>query len=109
MKPSAYLVNIARGPIVDHAALTAALLEGRLAGAALDVFEQEPLPASDPLLRLDNVVVASHDIGLTAEMIDGVARSACRSVLDVAGGRVPRHTLNPEALTHPRLASLQRA
>jgi len=109
MKRSAYVINIARGPIVDHQALTAALTEGRLAGAALDVFEDEPLAADDPLLQLDNVIVAGHDIGLTLEMTNDVARSACRSVLDVAGGRVPTYVLNPAALEHPRLSQLRRA
>jgi phosphoglycerate dehydrogenase-like enzyme len=108
MKPSAYVINIARGPIVDQAALTEALAERRLAGAALDVFEEEPLDKDDPLLQLDNVIVASHDIGLTLEMTNDVARSACRAVVDVAEGRVPTYVLNPEALGHPRLQSLRR-
>jgi phosphoglycerate dehydrogenase-like enzyme len=103
------VINIARGPIIDEAALTAALAEGRLAGAALDVFEGEPLSIDNPLLRLDNVIVAAHDIGLTMEMTNETARSACKSVLDVAQGRVPAYTLNPEALKHPRLKALRPA
>jgi phosphoglycerate dehydrogenase-like enzyme len=109
MKPGAHVINIARGPIVDQAALTAALAEGRLAGAALDVYEQEPLSADDPLLQLDNVIVASHDIGLTLEMTNDVARSACNSILEVRAGRVPPFVLNPEALAHPRLKALRPA
>jgi phosphoglycerate dehydrogenase-like enzyme len=109
MKPSAYVINIARGPIVDQAALTAALSEGRLAGAALDVFEHEPIDLDDPLLQLENVIVSGHDIGLTMEMTNDVARSACRSVVDVAEGRVPAYVLNPEVLDHPRLRSLRRS
>ena len=57
MKPTAYLINTARGPIVDEKALYAALAQGRIAGAGLDVFEQEPTPQDNPILQLDNVVV----------------------------------------------------
>jgi phosphoglycerate dehydrogenase-like enzyme len=109
MKPSAYLVNIARGPVVDQAALTSALVEGRLAGAALDVFEQEPLDPGDPLIGVDNVILTGHDMGLTLDMTGDTARSACSSVIDVAQGRVPTFVLNPEVLAHPRLASLRRS
>jgi D-3-phosphoglycerate dehydrogenase len=109
MKPGAYVINIARGPLIDQPALVAALSEGRLAGAALDVFEDEPLATDDPLLGLENVIVASHDIGLTREMTNDVARSACTSVVDVYEGRVPTHIINPEALEHPRLRTLRRA
>ncbi len=65
MKPTAVLVNIARGPVVDESALIAALREGRIAGAALDVFEREPLPADSPLWDMDNVVVSPHISGGT--------------------------------------------
>jgi phosphoglycerate dehydrogenase-like enzyme len=106
MKRSAFLINIARGPIVDQAALTDALRARRIAGAALDVFEQEPIDPADPLLSLDNVILAPHAIGVTDEIFRGSGRSACRSVLAAADGRVPEHVVNPEALAHPRLQRL---
>jgi phosphoglycerate dehydrogenase-like enzyme len=104
MKPTAYLVNIARGPVVDQPAITDALAGGRIAGAALDVFEQEPLPANDPLIGLDNVLLTGHDIGLTRDMTGDTARSVCCSVIEVAQGGVPRLLLNRRVLDHPRLA-----
>ena len=66
MKSSAYLINTARGPIVDEAALVRALSEGRIAAAGLDVFDVEPLPAEHPLTKLPNVVMTSHSAGATA-------------------------------------------
>lgn len=108
MKPSAYFINIGRGKTVDQAALTAALGSGALAGAALDVFEQEPIDPGDPLLTMENVIVTPHAIGLTQEMLRDVGHSACRSVLEVAEGRAPATVINPEALEHPRLTHLVR-
>jgi D-3-phosphoglycerate dehydrogenase len=106
MKPTAYLVNIARGPIVDGAALAEALRAGRLAGAALDVFELEPVDPNDQLLTFDNVILAPHAIGLTDELFRLGGRSACRAVLAVAEGRLPEFPLNPQAAPelakHPR-------
>jgi phosphoglycerate dehydrogenase-like enzyme len=103
LKPTAFLVNVARGPIVDQRALTEALRERRLAGAALDVFEQEPIDADDPLLELDNVILSPHAVALTDEAFAGSGRSASQAVLAFARGEVPRHLANPEALDHPRL------
>jgi phosphoglycerate dehydrogenase-like enzyme len=102
MKPGSYFINIARGPIVEQVALARALEDGRLAGAAIDVFEREPVDPADPLLALDNVIVAPHAIGLTQEMIDVTSRSACESVLAYARGRPPATIINPEVLEHPR-------
>jgi len=103
MKPTAYLINTARGPIVDQRALTEALSARRLAGAALDVFETEPIDAGDPLLGLDNVIVAPHAICWTDECFTAMGESACRSIIEVAAGRIPPFVVNPDALQHPRL------
>jgi len=101
MKRSAFLINVARGPIVDQAALTEMLQTQQIAGAALDVFEKEPIDANDPLLRLDNVILSPHAICWTDEMFRGIGRSACQSILDVAAGRVPRDVVNRDVLTQP--------
>lgn len=103
LRPSAYLVNISRGPIVDQRALTELLATRRIAGAALDVFEQEPLAADDPLLSLDNVILAPHAVGLTDEMFRRSSDSVVRSVLALARGEVPEHVLDRRVLDHPRV------
>jgi D-3-phosphoglycerate dehydrogenase len=108
MKPTAYLVNTARGPIVDEAALHEALAERRIAGAGLDVFVEEPTPRDNPILRLDNVIVTPHSLCFTDECLDGLARSAFSACAAVAHGRVPPHVVNPEALSHPMLRGLSR-
>lgn len=102
MKPSAYLINVARGPIVEQQALTAALRGGRIAGGGLDVFEQEPVDPDDPILTLDNVIVAPHAICWTDECFLGNGRSVCEAILEVAAGRIPRYVVNREVLSHPR-------
>ena len=104
MKPTAYLINTARGPIVDERALHDALVSGRIAGAGLDVFEEEPVQATNPLLQLDNVVVTPHGICFTDECMRRLAESAFRAALDVAAGRTPPYIVNPEALAGARLA-----
>ena len=86
LKPTAMLVNVARGAIVDQAALVDALRAGRLAGAGVDVVDPEPLPVDDPLLELPNVVGA-HSLGYTDELIRGCVEGACAALLAVAAGR----------------------
>ena len=102
MKETAYLINAARGPIVDQAALTIALQERRIQGAALDVFEQEPVDPNDPILTLDNVIVTPHGICWTDECFLGNGRSACESILAVAAGRIPDNIVNRDTLDNPR-------
>jgi phosphoglycerate dehydrogenase-like enzyme len=93
IRPSAFFINAARGPVVEHEALVTAFTEGWFAGGALDVFEQEPLPADDPLTRLGDVILSPHAIGHTDELFRGCGRSACQSVLDVAAGVRPRYVV----------------
>lgn len=103
MKPTAYLINTARGPIVDEKALYKALTEKRIAGAALDVFEQEPTPADNPILKLDNVIVTPHSLCWTDECFRGNAEGAFRSAVAVAKGEAPKYIVNREALSHPEV------
>lgn len=99
MPPTSFLINVARGPIVDQAALTQVLQSRRIAGAALDVFEQEPIDPHDPLLKLDNVIVSPHAICWTDELFRGNGIAACQSIVDVAAGRIPEGIVNREVLT----------
>lgn len=103
LRPTAQIVNVSRGAVVDEAALVQALREGRLAGAALDVFEEEPLPAEHPLLGLDNVILAPHAIGYTDELFRGCVDSIIESILAVARGQTPAHVANPAVLDSPLL------
>jgi phosphoglycerate dehydrogenase-like enzyme len=98
MKPTAFFVNTARGPIVDEKALYQALSTRAIAGAAIDVFEQEPTPADNPLLELDNLVVTPHHVCLTDECINTVAASVFSACRDLANGRVPRNVVNQQVL-----------
>jgi D-3-phosphoglycerate dehydrogenase / 2-oxoglutarate reductase len=97
MKPSAYIVNTARGGIINEPALAAALAAGTIAGAGVEVFEQEPAPRDHPLLNLPNVIVAPHLAGVTVESLERMAVTAARNVLSVLDGRPLReNAVNPE-------------
>ena len=96
MKPGAYFINVARGPIVDEPALIEALRAGRIAGAGLDVFEQEPVDPANPLLRMDNVIVTPHALCWTDECFHAIATSGLQGVVDFSLGRRPAHVVNPE-------------
>jgi phosphoglycerate dehydrogenase-like enzyme len=102
MKPAAYFINVARGPIVDERALYQALTARRIAGAGLDVFEQEPTPADNPILQLDNVIVSPHALCWTDELFSNIAHTALRAVLAVHAGQPPQFLVNPAALAHSR-------
>jgi D-3-phosphoglycerate dehydrogenase len=99
MKPAAYLINTARGGIVDEAALHAALQAGRLAGAGLDVFASEPPAADNPLLRLANVICAPHLAGVTREALERMGIQTVRNLLSVLDGTPLRaNVVNPDVL-----------
>ena len=101
MKPTAYLINVARGELVDQEALTAALRSRQIAGAGLDVFEVEPLPADDPLTELDNVILTPHWLASTAEVWSATGRAMADGMLRAARGEVPNDVANPEVLDRP--------
>ena len=101
MKPTAYLLNTARGGIVDEAALHAALRDDRIAGAALDCFTHEPLTMPPVYAELDNVLLAPHSIAWTEELFRDIGRTVCRGMIDLAEGKVPRGAVNREVLERP--------
>lgn len=101
MKRSAYFINTARGPIVDQKALTKALQEGRIAGAGLDVLEQEPPDPDDPLLRLDNAILTPHALCWTDQCFAGIGAADVKAVLDIQQGREPRGMVNRGVLASP--------
>jgi phosphoglycerate dehydrogenase-like enzyme len=96
MKRSAFLVNVGRGKLVDTDALREALLDGRIAGAGLDVFDPEPLLPNDPILGLDNVLLSPHALGWTDQFTDAVSTAALEAIMAIAAGERPDSVLNPE-------------
>jgi D-3-phosphoglycerate dehydrogenase / 2-oxoglutarate reductase len=97
MKPTAYLINTARGGIIDEKALHAALTTGKLAGAGIDVFEKEPATSENPLLALRNVIVAPHIAGVSHESVDRMAVATARNMLSVLDGTpIRENCVNPE-------------
>lgn len=101
MKPDAYLLNTARGGLVDEDALYDALKLRRLAGAALDCFAQEPVLAPSRFADLDNVLLAPHSIAWTDELFRDIGRATCQVMIDLSQGRRPHGALNPEVLERP--------
>jgi len=103
MKPSAYLINTARGACVDDDALAAALQAGELAGAALDVLWPEPLPAGHPLYALDTVILTPHTAFMSKVSEEEVREKACLEVVRALRGETPHYVVNPEVLDRPEL------
>src|SRR5262249_36417995 len=101
LKPTAYLISVARGELVDQEALREALAARRLAGAGLDVFAEEPLPAGDPLLGLDNVILTPHWSASTADVWAATGRAMAEGMLRAAQGQVPDSVVNPEVFDRP--------
>ncbi len=98
MKPDALLINISRGPVIDDTALIAALREGRIAGAALDVFATQPLPPDHPYFGFDNVIVTPHMAGITDDSMRRMGIGAAEETARVLAGELPRNFCNPEVL-----------
>lgn len=98
MKPTAYLVNTSRGPVIDQAVLTRALRERWIAGAGLDVFEKEPIDPNDPLINLENVVLTPHIASATTEARSKMAEVAAKNLISVLEGTPPQFLVNQEVL-----------
>jgi D-3-phosphoglycerate dehydrogenase len=98
MKPGAYLINMARGPVVDQPALVQALASGKLRGAAVDVLEQEPPAADEPLLRMDNVIITPHIASWTGEALIQLRRDTARNAILALKGQQPRSIVNRKGL-----------
>lgn len=103
LKPSAYLINTARGALVDEGALVAALQAGRFAGAAIDAYAAEPLPASSPLRTCPRLLMTPHQAFNAIETGEKVSLAAASAIVDLMQGRRPRHTTNPDVFARASL------
>jgi D-3-phosphoglycerate dehydrogenase len=108
MKKTAFIINTSRGEVINEGDLIAALREGVIAGAGLDVFENEPIPAASPLLALGNVVMTPHTAALTEECVIRMAVAGAERVVELAQGFLPGNVANPEVLPLPRWQHLKR-
>ena len=102
LKPGCRIVNTSRGSVIDEGALIRALEEERIAGAAIDVFEEEPVPADHPLCRAPNLLLTPHISSSTRDSMDCMARDSAQGVVDVLQGRTPAHVVNTEVLRKGR-------
>lgn len=102
LRPTAYFINVARGELVNQAALTNVLQDGKIAGAALDVFDHEPLPANDPLTKLQNVILAPHWSASTRDVWRATARAMTEGMLRVSRGELPENVINESVIAQPR-------
>lgn len=98
MKKEAYIINTARGGIINSKALVEVLESNGIAGYATDVFDEEPPPLSNKLLKLKNVILAPHCIAWTDELFEEIGRSVCRQVVQISKGETPSHIINPKIL-----------
>lgn len=101
MKPTAYIINTSRGPVIDEAALIKALKEGRIQGAGIDVFEQEPASGDNPLFKLENVIVTPHSIALTDEFYTTMWEEIAKQIRQMIDGEKPSKLVNPEVWDKP--------
>lgn len=109
MKTTAYLINVARGPIIDEAALIEVLREEKIAGAGLDVFEKEPPDPDNPLLTMETVIPTAHCLCWTDAFVKAVARDAISGIIAVLNGHWPEYVVNPTAKAHARVQTWMRA
>lgn len=103
LKRSAYLINTARGALIDEAALVAALQQGRFAGAAIDAYTAEPLPAASPLRTCPRLLMTPHQAFNAIETGERVSRAAATAIVDLMQGRRPLHTANPDVFDQASL------
>lgn len=103
MKPTALLINAARGALLDESALVRALRENWIAGAALDVFAEEPLPLNSPLRTAPNLLLTPHQASFAHDTGERVSMAAARAILDLLAGRRPQFALNPDVFASPQL------
>ena len=98
MKPTAYIINAARGPIIDEAAMIEALKDGEIAGAGLDVFEQEPPAEDNPLFDMDNVIVSPHNAALCDGALRAMAMDSAQGITEYLTGQAVSYPVNREVL-----------
>jgi len=98
MKPGAMIVNVSRGPVIVDDALLAALRDGRIGGAALDVFVEQPLPPESPYFGFPNVIITPHMAGITEESMMRMGVGAAEEAVRILQGELPRNLRNPEAV-----------